>query len=316
MKPLQISLLAFCLGLSALSAQESFRLDLPLTESAVSPSWLHWSMPDSDPLSQLACTLTPPYPIGQELLVTVLFEDSPDSFLRIIRQTGETAETLTENLLEGVTGINQRTLHLKQLAPDSPTTITFQAGSRTLPIRRLVWQWVKPRVILADDNAREVVAVRGSLTLRGEEISGAALPTPLVKFQPNFVSVPLVDQPELIGEGVSFLVILPQAPTQTRFALQTMMAQVGDRLSCWLNGRRVADGSPQLPSLTDEGYLLNSLRYAGWLPTTIHLPAELWRVGENLLELFPISAQGESSTSPHNIKDLLLELCLPSAPTP
>jgi hypothetical protein len=310
-----------------LAAMEtSYRLDL--TPGAVPsgglPSWLREEQIPQGPLAQISYTLQPPYPQGSELFLTIIFEEAPQSFLRVYRETTTSAETLSDNLLEGVLGLNQRTLHLKNIIPELEHRITLQSGSRQLPVRQLHWQWVKPRTILAEESVGPLVALRASLILRGEEIEGGLLSTPLLQLQPqpHYTAAPLQEKPEPLGTGIAFLIVVNEVPTHVRLAAQLLTTRIGDHLGCWVNGQRVQAALPQPPSLSDPGYLSEvgnaaALSYAGWLPVSLYLPGAAWQLGENLLEMRPLDSKGQESDRPQTIKDSVLEFRFtPSTLTP
>ncbi len=318
-----LTLIAACslsLGFASLHAQELpqiLKQDAPFINSPTTPAWIKFSSDIPSTFANVSFQLIPPFPSAQDLLLTVVFDEQPSGFLRASFQTNQIAETLSDNLMEGTQGTNQRTILIKNLSGIDPTTITLQSGSATLPVKRLILNWLKPQTVLSDASGQGTVALRGNISLREPDLSGAPLTAPGLFFADNYVHAPLQDQAESLGDGITFIVTLDQVPAHVRLTSRIMSPSLLNRLTCHVNGQVVPDFTTSPPSLRDPAYFWtsNPPYYSGWLPASIYLPGSLWHVGDNIIELSQVDFAGHPATEILSIRDTVLEVLFPPPQT-
>jgi hypothetical protein len=253
--------------------------------------------------------------LSGDVLLTVVFDDGSGGFLRVIRQDGDAAETIAENLYEGTGLPDQRTLLLRNVGAQGATKIVFQASGAAQPLRRLVWEWPRPQAVAILGEAPALVRERSTLT--AGEVSGQPLPAPRPMIDIDYTSMPLLNQPARVQGDASFAVALGNPPAHARLAAKILGLPLDRQLDCWVNGRRIGTLAAILPTLQDPAYLLptgQDAALASWRRASLYLPASAWQPGENRIEFHPTD-NGGGNAPVYALKDVVLEFVYQDTPS-
>lgn len=322
-------LLALLLGSLASAtgiAGESFVHALPLPTTVTAPEWLQVRQPDPAAASTFASwefAIKAPTQSG-DLAVTFYFTEKEGGFLRLYWQGAAEAETLCDNLYEGITMPNQRTILIPKSIIGLGGTLTVLAGTSDAGISRVEWNWVtKATVDVADGASAPALLRAGSQPLRAEDVSGdEAVPT-TDRIRGQAVAAVIQESPVRIETGVDFIAALESVPPLARIEVQLLGVPLDRNIAVWINGIPVNQLSLDVPDLSDAGYLPQpqggSPTYTGWRKGTVFVPASALHTGENVFRFAWMEPDAASSTMlPLALKNFFLQLNFdaPVAPAP
>ncbi|HVE16062.1 MAG TPA: hypothetical protein VNB29_04965 [Chthoniobacterales bacterium] len=190
--------------------------------------------------------------------------------------------TLSDNLAEGVTGVNCRTIEL-------PDEITHEAGrlyimGRQDRLLRLRIDWCEPsQSFVVSDQERPQLIMGGSLKL-DRDLTGQAPMTPPDAWFGRVLDASLQDGVVDISQNTELVVPLKGAVGEARLRGKFLGLPLGKAIRVWVNGKLAGRLQPSLPSLTDPGYLRRGGKrtiYAGWREGAIFLEPGSLKDGEN-----------------------------------
>ena len=318
-------LLALLLGSVAMvaNAGESYVHNLPLPAHVTAPEWLQIREPDPAVASTFASWefgIKAPENTG-DLAVTFYFTEKEGGFLKLYWQGATEAETLCDNLYDGVVMPNQKTILIPKSVIHSGGTLTVLSGTSDTGIQRVEWNWVTPTTIAVVDTATTPALLRaGNQPLRAEEISGNEPVPTSDRIHGNAVSAVIQEEPVRIEQGVEFLASLEAVPPLARIEVQLLGVPLNRNIAVWINGVPVNQLSLDVPDLSDPGYLppteTSAPVYIGWRKGTVFVPASALREGENLFRFAWIENDPTASvTTPLALKNFFLQLNFDAAPT-
>jgi len=310
--------------LRALDEPTSYVLNLPVQADQTLPSWLgHPETPPAD-FARLEVPILVPDP-NASLLVTVFFQEKEGGLMRIGWQGTQGAQTLSENFYEGIGMANQRSLLISPRTLAGDGTLTFQCGDSTLGIQRIKLEWLTNTDSLVSPEIKDLLVTASSgITQPSENLDGQPKSAGSGAWQKQIVTVPVIDQPQRIEDGVEFSVQLDQVPAAARLALAEAGLPWGKRLVVWINEQRAGTITPKVPDLLDEGFPDDAASpYVGWRDGSFYAPVSLLKVGVNTI-LFSVEDEAPPTTAattpqtgadaPLAIKDFILQFNYPVPP--
>jgi len=313
-----LALVIFCcttFSSQKLSAQEwtqSF-------SDSLTPTYPEWVQPvvDGQDASMLA---TVSYeikaPAGSEgLLLHLLFTELEGGFLRIYWKSGDASETLSDNLYEGISMSNQRSLLISKEVMKTGGVLTIQASQQSLKVQRIHWSWLKTVLVLSPEEQEAKLISSLGVPLKLADVSGNDLPVAEDLWRDRVVTAQLTEKAERIEQGVLFEVELAAVPELARIECQINGLPLSQALVLWVNGKRAGLVFPKVPNLSDMGYLKladGSLSYLGWRNVAAIISPTLLQAGVNQIQ-FSVG-DGEEPLSALALKDLKLQLSYPSEP--
>ncbi|MDD5200370.1 MAG: hypothetical protein PHC88_11280 [Terrimicrobiaceae bacterium] len=189
--------------------------------------------------------------------------------------------TISENIAEGVVGLNRRTVAL-------PAEVANEAGhlyimGRLDRLLRLRIDWCEPSTVLvAADQERPSFISGGAVWLDRETTGQPAMTPPDVWFGP-VLDAALQDGVADLSENIELVVPVNGATGRTRLRAKFLGLPLGKSVRVWVNGRLAGRMQPTLPGLTDPGYVRRGRRttYAGWREGALFLEAGALKDGKN-----------------------------------
>lgn len=293
-------------GAATCLAAESITVDLPIKSSLKLPARLATApqqvvSPDGTGYALFSML---PETEGESLFVTVVFrEDGKDS--PAIFWTGEEAgqqTTLCENLAEGVTGLNQRTIAIPANLADFAGKLVITGEQSKILRVRLDWIPASPVFVAADQPPVSLIA--GERAQAASELTGARPEGLPDTWFGSLLDAPLQSGAEAIEESVEFVVPLDASATQVLFRAKFLGLPFDQSVTVWINGQTAGSIQPVIAPLSDAGYLMNDkgeISYAGWRSGAIIIPASLLKTGENSIQI-------ESKAAGVFIRDAALQL--------
>lgn len=253
-------------------------------------------------------------PEGVQLAVTVVYQEQGADELNVVWLPNHSVESrmVARNLIEGVAGWNQRTILLPPEFTERPGSLIFDSEGSGRVIHRLVFSMLREAqsFVPAARETDAVIALPSRLIYRNDLEAEGGTPPP-DSWSGNIGEAWLQEAPEVMDGGVEFVVEINPAPQ--RAILRFEINGRGDVPEVWVNGRKLADISLELPPLRDPAYLTeignSSLVYAGWRSGWARIPEGLLRPGENSFRFF-------SSTLRDSIRGARLELGFPNPVAP
>jgi hypothetical protein len=316
------------LGLSTLvaTAGNTFVLNIPNTADL--PAWLQIKNNEQSAeldFSTLDFTLTPPDTTA-DLAVTFYFTETEGGALRVFWQgDGKKAETLSDNLYEGVAMANQRTLLISKTTIGSGGTLTVQVTNSAVAVTRIEWSWVTPTTVVTADKAATPSLFRiGNQSLQAADVSGdAPAATPADKVRGNVVSAIIHQNPIRIDEATDFIATLEATPRYGRIEVQLLGVPLNRNIAVWINNIPVNQLSLDTPDLNSSGYTLTSTRdgspaqpvYTGWRKGSILLPSNILQAGENHFRFVWIENDSTAASVPLALKNFNIQLNYDTATT-
>jgi hypothetical protein len=190
--------------------------------------------------------------------------------------------TLSDNLADGVVGLNRRTIEL-------PDEVASEAGhlyimGRQDRLLRLRIDWCDPTTaFVAADQERPQLVQGGALKL-DRELTGQAVMTPPDAWFGRVLDAALQDGVAELSQNTELVVPLTGAVSEARLRAKFLGLPLGKSVRVWINGRLAGRMQPALPSLTDPGYLRRTGKratYAGWREGAIFIEPDVLKDGEN-----------------------------------
>ena len=295
-----------------------FTADLPFDAAQSLPSWMH-GPPVIAPGegARVAFHLLPP--AGRDLLVHLVFDEHENAGLRVewLRDGQSTPELLAENLGEGLGLPNQRPLLISASRLGSAGTLLLQGGA-SLSVRRVKFEWVSERTMLASSSRYVPVVVTASrLTLAEADVDGGPRPALVDEWRGRLVRAALTEGAEQLSPSLELVTDLEQAPLLSRIEASVAGVHLDQEVWLLVNGQEIGPLAVEVPTLEDPGHLGEPGRetvFAGWRRASAHIPADLLLPGENsvLLELrSPVNAGYRNRSY---VREVILELSYPPLP--
>lgn len=291
-------------------AAESITLDLPIKTPLKLPARLaeapqQVTSPDGTGYTQFSMR---PAAEGEQLFVTIIFKEDGKNGLAIFWMgEGSQQTTLSENLADGVTGFNQRTLAI-------PAALASEAGKLVISgdqskILRIRLDWVPASTVYVAADQSPVSFVAGDRLQAPTDLTGipqAGLPDTWLG---TVLDASLQEGVEEVQGSVGFAVPLDSKVSQVLFRVKLLGLPLDQSVSVWINGQPAGNLQPIVPPLSDAGYLADSqgeVTYAGWRNGALLLPASQLKSGENTIQI-------ESKSTGVFIRDAALQLRAPAA---
>jgi hypothetical protein len=193
--------------------------------------------------------------------------------------------TITDNLAEGVVGLNRRTVAL-------PAEVSAEAGrlyvmGRQDWLLRLRIDWCEPSTaMVAADQERPALIAGGAVWLDRETTGQAPMTPPDVWFGP-VLDAALQDGAADLSESTEFVVPLKGATGRARLRAKFLGLPLGKGVRVWVNGKLAGRMQPTVPGLTDAGFVRRDHRttYAGWREGALFLDEGKLTEGKNSIVL-------------------------------
>lgn len=225
--------------------------------------------------------------------------------------------TLTENLAEGVVGLNRRTIEL-------PDEIAHEAGhlyimGRQDLLLRLRIDWCDPlQSFVAADQERPELVMGGAMKL-DRDLTGQAQMTPPDAWFGRVLDASLQDGVADISQNTELVVPLKGVVGEARLRAKFLGLPLGKSVRVWINGKLAGRLQPALPSLTDPGYVRHGgkrANYAGWREGAIFVESGMLKDGGNSI-LFESPGKGVYlSGAALEIQASAVETADPEKPSP
>jgi hypothetical protein len=158
---------------------------------------------------------------------------------------------------------------------------------------RLRIDWLQAsQTFVATDQERPQLILGGTLQL-DRDLTGQAKMTPPDAWFGPVLDAALQDGVADLSENIELVVPLKASPGPTRLRAKFLGLPLGRSVRVWVNGRVVGRIQPNVPSLTDPGYVRRGKRvtYAGWREGALTLDADALQQGENTI-LFESPGKG------------------------
>jgi hypothetical protein len=260
-------------------------------------------------LGTLVAEVAPP-PGGAGLLIHLFFEEKEGGFLRVFWKSGDSTVTLSDNLYEGISMPNQRSLLIPAETLGAGGELTFQASQSDLHVRRIRWEWLKPLSLLSAPDPKIRVLDALGTPMKADEVNGELSLIPDDLWKGPVVTAQITEKAERIEDGVEFPVELDKAPVLARLECRINGLGLADSLLLWINGNKVGTLLPEVPDLNDPGYVKQSngtVVYQGWRKATAWVPATFLQKGTNRLQ-FSQASETEALPGPLALKEMKLQL--------
>jgi len=189
--------------------------------------------------------------------------------------------TISDNLAEGVVGLNRRTVVL-------PPEVSAEAG-RLYVMGRQDWllrmriDWCEPSTaMVAADQERPSLIAGGAMWLDRDTTGQLPMAPPNAWFGP-VLDAALQDGVADLSESTEFVVPLKGATGRARLRAKFLGLPLGKGVRVWVNGKLAGRMQPALPGLTDAGYVRRDHRtmYAGWREGALFLDEGKLANGKN-----------------------------------
>lgn len=231
-------------------------------------------------------------PPGQaRLAVTLVFEEIPGGFARLIWQASNRSVTISSNLFEGAAPLHARTLLLEREIFGGPGQLVLEATGTRPVLARAELSWVEPLVLAASGWTPPGLYLSpfGKI-FPADELHGKSRTVPLDEQRGRMIDAILDAGPVPIRPEapVRFITPMSAAPAHARLEAQVAGLAPGEEPALWINGRPLGAVAVEVPGLDDPGYRWMSggrqLFYGGWRKVTAHIPPEWLRAGENQID--------------------------------
>lgn len=290
-------------------AAESFTIDLPVKTSLELPSRLaqapqQVTTPEGTGYATFSIL---PEIEGEALFVTVVFKEDGKEGPAVFwtNESDGQQTTISENLADGVIGLNQRTIAIPHdLASAAGKLVLTGDQSKILRVR-LDWVPASPVFVAADQ--QPVALIIGDRPQSAAELTGIRSEGLPDTWFGSVLDAPLQDRAESIEGSIGFSIPISSPVSQVLLRAEFLGLPLDQSVTIWVNGQSVGSVQPTVPPLTDSGYITNdqgSTSYAGWRSGAILLPSSLFKEGENSIQI-------ESKTSGVFIRDAALQLRSP-----
>ncbi|GAT34256.1 hypothetical protein TSACC_22681 [Terrimicrobium sacchariphilum] len=296
-----------------LQAADTASFDFPIKDSADIPARMAGPVKQiisSDGIGYTIFALQPATP-GEEVLATVVFEDGPEGgpALLWIDDSGQQV-TLSSSLSDGVEGKNQRTVAIPVASALSGGRLVISGDQSKVLRARLDWLSPVSTVAAADQRPGRYL------------VNDRLVPVDAVNGQPP-VAEPdawigkvyeafLQEEPASVEGGVEFVVPLGEPASQVLLSARFLGLPLDQGVSVWLNKKYIGELHPQVPPLTDAGYVVDESgdsSYAGWRTGSLFIRASDFQQGDNSLVI-------SSRATGAYIRDAALQFRPAASPTP
>lgn len=278
-------LIVFIATTCSLISAETVVLDFPLSEESPASGQL------TAPPRQLARfdgegyaeVYLAPVPEGERLAVTVIFEDTPEESPALfwVDAVSSQRTTLTTDLSDGVSGLNQRTVLVPKEATTNEGRLVISGNQSRIKRLRLDWAAANEVLLASDQGALRLIS--GGRAFQEAELSGDRVLSPPDAWFGEVLEASLQEEPVELREGVEFVVPLPQEVDQALLRARFLGLPLRDSVEVWINGENAGAFHPVVPGLSDPGYLEKNgtTEYSGWRDASILIPSGMLSEGEN-----------------------------------
>jgi hypothetical protein len=266
-------------------AQETVTVNFPLNGASIT----------APGLSAPARQITTPDGLGYVELALRPMHGAPHVFLTIVFDedggkgpalfwSGDVSgeqRTLSEDLAEGVVGLNHRSIEL-------PDEVASEAGrlyivGRQDRLVRVRLDWSEPVTFFVAADQEQPRFVQGGALKLSRDLGGAKALTPPDAWFGQVLDAALQDGVADLSETTELVVPIKGVVSEARLRAKFLGLALGRAVRVWVNGKFVGRMQPETPSLTDPGYVRHGNRavYAGWREGAIFLESTELREGEN-----------------------------------
>lgn len=232
-----------------------------------------------------------PPPGQSRLAVTLVFEEIPGGFARLIWQAPSRSVTICSNLYEGAAPLHARTLLLDRETMGGAGQLVLEAtGTRPVLVRAEL-SWVEPLVLAASGWTPPGLYLSPSGKIfPADELHGKPRRIPQDEQRGRMIDAILDAGPVPIRPEapVRFVAPMSAAPSHARLEAEVAGLSPGEEPALWINGRPLAAVAVEVPGLDDPGYRWlaggRQLSYGGWRKVTAHVPPDWLRAGENQID--------------------------------
>jgi len=301
-------------GLPATGFSQSWTQDLEAPSLMPQPEWVKPLVSEVEPVSlgRVAYEILP-VPHTSGLLVTFVFDEVEEGFLRVFWKSGESTKTLSGNLYEGITLPNQRSLLISQELLSNGGIMTVQASGKNLGIHQIRWEWLNHVPVLSPLVQEIGLLDRLGIPLRKSDVNGEFPTVPEDLWENRIVTAQITEKPQRIEQGVEFSVELDATPSMARLESKFNGLDSGKGLVLWVNGKKAGLFYPESPDLRDLGYWIKpdgNLGYRGWRKMSVDISRGLLQAGLNTIQFsFEESGKTEEPVPPSvALKELKLQL--------
>jgi len=218
------------------------------------------------------------------VFVTVVFEEDAAGGPALFWTGDSTGRqvTIAENLGEGVRGLNRRTIQL-------PDEIAGQAGrifimGRQDRVLRVRIDWTEPSTAFVASDQEPPSLIQGGAIKLDRELTGQQQMTPPDAWFGPVLDAALQDGVVELSDNTEMVVPLKGSVSEARLRAKFLGLPLGRSVRVWINGKFAGRMQPDLPSLTDPGYLRRNGKrtaYAGWREGALFIEPGTLRDGEN-----------------------------------
>ncbi len=287
----------------------SFTFDLKNLYATTFPLWVQPAEMISGSLSSHLDLTIHPHPGWAGLSVTIVFEEPQDGQLKCLWFSNRHNQIVSENVFEGTSAPNQRTLLIpRELLSDSGT-LRFMISGDLRPLKRIRLTPLKWKTMAFNLSSEEYQIINETgRPIKSNELSGDNIPLLEDIWDQNVFSAVLLDAPRKIQENVSFEFELSAIPLLARLGGKVSGSTFNERFHLWINHHYAGDVQALFPSLNDPGYLIeeDKTTFFGWGEISFHLPPPLLKEGLNTLTIVA-SKEGSS----YSLKETQIQLYYP-----
>ncbi|MGH8047498.1 MAG: hypothetical protein ACREKL_09650 [Chthoniobacterales bacterium] len=275
-----------CLAATSAWAQEFVTINFPydgkeLIARGLSSAPRQVTTPDGVGYAEL---LLRPIHKDTHVFVTVVFEEDAGVGPALFWTGDATGRqmTLSENLGEGIVGLNRRTIQLPdEVANEAGHLFIMGRQDRVLRVRI---DWCEPsNTFVAADQEQPSLIQGGTLKL-DRDVTGLQTMTPPDAWFGPVLDAALLDGVVELSQNTELVVPLKGSVSEARLRAKFLGLPLGKAVRVWINGKLAGRLQPALPSLTDPGYVRRSGKrsaYAGWREGSLFIEPGTLRDGEN-----------------------------------
>lgn len=224
------------------------------------------------------------------LLVTVMFEDAPDRILLAKWQDAAGQESVVASgLSDGVSGWNQRTFKVPYENLQGDGTLLLETDAEKQPIKRVVLAWTWPTGVYMSPGGQGIEVVQDAERVYTDRDLGKVGSGPIPdSWTAGIWRAYLQEKIEPLDEATEFSVPFETLPRAVIFRARVFGFPLDAAPEIWVNGRKVAQVSMEVPGLGRPGYFRGErgeMLFAGWRNVEAVLPAQVFSAGENSIVL-------------------------------
>ena len=224
------------------------------------------------------------------LLVTVMFEDAED---RIVLAKWQDAQgqisVLAPNLSDGVKGWNQRTFKVPYENLQGDGNLLLETDAELQPIKRVVLAWTWPAGVYVAPGSQGIRVVQDAERIFTEQDLNEPATGPVPdSWTAGIWKAFLQAKIEPLSETTEFSVPFEAIPRAVVFRARVFGFPMDEAPALWVNGRKVALVSMEVPGLGRPGYFKGErgqMLFAGWRKIEAVLPSQVFNAGDNSIVL-------------------------------